>query len=85
MKQIEQLQEQIQNDIRNAKVSEESFDLWQSNEVTKLFMATLRHTHLEALASQPIGNQEQVFIGQIQRKAICDLAEQFLEWNPLKD
>lgn len=85
MKLIEQLEEQIQNEISQAKVTQEAFDLWQSNEVTRLLMSRIKESYLEALIMQPIGTSEQVFSMQIQRKSVCDTLELLLEWNPIKD
>ena len=85
MKLIEHLEEQIQNEIEHAKVTEQAFGEWQSNEVTKLFMAELKKLYLDQLIDQPVGDISSVYEAQIKRKSVCDILSQFLEWNPLKD
>lgn len=84
MRQITELQEKIENDISHAKISEEAYDLWKSNDVTILFMSCMKEMYLEKLTQQPVGDQLAVFTEQIARKTVCELIDQFLEWNPLK-
>lgn len=84
MRQITELQEKIESDISHSKITDEAFDLWKSNDVTILLMSCMKEMYLEKLTQQPIGDPMAVFTEQIARKTACDLIDQFLEWNPLK-